>query len=77
MLISLELSKINSEFFWKRNIEKQKEETLFELIEENNKLPAKSINVYKNPIKSATENNLVLRDIKNGSLELREEIKNK
>ena len=72
----MEFAKENSDFYWKRNIEKQKEETLFELIEENNKLPNKSL-VYKNPIKSATENNLILRDIKNGSIELREEIKNK
>jgi uncharacterized protein involved in tolerance to divalent cations len=72
----LELAKVNSDFFWKKNIERQKEETLFELIEENNISPNKP-KVYKNPIKSATENNLILRDIKNGSIELREEIKNK
>jgi hypothetical protein len=71
------MAKDNTSSFWKRNIEKQKAETLFELIEENHKHPNKSLYSYKNPIFSATENNLLKREIKKATTNLRDEIKEK
>jgi hypothetical protein len=73
----LEVARDNTSIYWKKNIDKQKAETLFELIEENHKNPSKSIKTYKNPIYSATENNLIKRDIKKATSDLREEIKEK
>jgi len=73
----LEVARDNTSIYWKKNIDKQKAETLFELIEENHKNPSKSIKTYKNPIYSATENNLIKRDIKKATTDLREEIKEK
>ena len=73
----MEVARDNTSIYWKKNIDKQKAETLFELIEENHKNPSKSIKTYKNPIYSATENNLIKRDIKKATSDLREEIKEK
>ena len=73
----MEVARDNTSIYWKKNIDKQKAETLFELIEENHKNPSKSIKTYKNPIYSATENNLIKRDIKKATTDLREEIKEK
>ena len=71
------MAKENTSSFWKKNIDKQKAETLFELIEENHKHPSKSIKTYKNPIYTAIENNKIIRNIKKGTADLRDEIKNK
>ena len=57
-------------------MDKQRAETLFELIEENQKSPrAKSINKYKNPILSAIENNNIIRSIKKSTADVRESLK--
>jgi len=59
-------------------MDKQRAETLFELIEENNKSArAKSFNKYKNPISSAVENNNILRSIKKSTTDHRESLKEK
>jgi ribonuclease P protein component len=73
----LDIAKYNTSLYWKKNKEKQKAETLFELIEENHKNPTKTIKTYKNPIYSATENNLVKREIKKATTEFRDQIKKK
>lgn len=57
-------------------MDKQRAETLFELIEENQKSPrAKSINKYKNPILSAIENNNIIRSIKKSTADVRDSLK--
>lgn len=57
-------------------MEKQRAETLFELIEENQKSPrGKSFNKYKNPILSAIDNNNVIRSIKKSTTDVRESLK--
>lgn len=72
------MAKDNTSRFWKKNIERQKAETLFELIEENNKNTLKANKkTYKNPVVSAIENNNIIRSIKKATSDLREEIKEK
>lgn len=71
------MAKDNSSLYWKKNIDKQKAETLFELIEENHNKQTKSVKTYKNPIVQANETNLIIREIKKGSVDIRNEIKEK
>lgn len=57
-------------------MDKQRAETLFELIEENQKSPkAKSINKYRNPIISAIESNNIIRTVKKSTADVRESLK--
>ncbi len=64
--------------YWKKNIDKQRAETLFELIEENQKSPrSKSIKRYRNPISSAIESNNIIRTIKKSTADIRDSIKEK
>jgi len=59
-------------------MDRQRAETLFELIEENQKSPkGKSINKYKNPISSAIENNKIFRSIKISTADVRDSLKEK
>lgn len=59
-------------------MDKQRAETLFELIEENQKTPrSKTIKKYRNPISSAIENNNIIRAIKKSTADVRDGLKEK
>jgi len=59
-------------------MDRQRAETLYELIEDNQKMPrAKSTRRYNNPIKTALENNNIIRNIKKTTCDIRESLKEK
>lgn len=77
---SLESAKENSSIFWKKNMDRQRAETFFDIIEENQKqksLTLKKLKMYKNPIISAVETNNAIRTIKKTTQDIRENIKEK
>ena len=75
---SLDCAKDNTTLYWKKNMDKQRAETLFELIEENQKSQrSKSIKKYTNPIYSAIDTNNIIRTIKKSTADIRDSLKEK